>query len=100
MWKFVARRGFASVPVLLVASLLIFVLVREFGADPARLRCAPARDPHCLTRVREELGLDRALPVQYVHAMSDFVAGDWGTSQRSDRDVRPLIGDALGDTAP
>ena len=39
MWKYVGRRALASIPVLLLASVLIFLLVREFGADPARIRC-------------------------------------------------------------
>jgi len=100
MWKYVARRALASIPVLLLASVLIFVLVREFGADPARQRCGASRDPVCITRVREQLGLDRTLPVQYVEEMRHFVTGNWGTSLRSDQSVNELIGDALRETAP
>ena len=99
MWKYLGRRALASIPVLLLASILIFLLVREFGADPARVRCGATRDPQCLTRVREHLGLDRPLVVQYGDEMRGFVTGDWGTSQRSDQSVQTLIGDALGDTA-
>ena len=87
MWKYVGRRALASIPVLLLASVLIFLLVREFGADPARVRCGQTRDPTCITRVREQLGLDRPLPVQYADEMGGFVTGDWGTSLRSDRSV-------------
>ena len=100
MWKYVARRALASIPVLLLASVLIFLLVREFGADPARQRCQASRDRECITRVREELGLDRSLPVQYVDEMRNFVTGDWGQSQRSDRDVSELISDAMRETVP
>ena len=99
MWKYVGRRALASIPVLLLASVLIFLLVREFGADPARVRCGQSRDPHCVTRVREQLGLERPLVVQYADEMQGFVTGDWGTSQRSDQSVQTMIGDALGDTA-
>ena len=99
MWKFVGRRALASIPVLLLASILIFLLVREFGADPARVRCGQTRDPQCVTRVREQLGLDRPLAVQYVDEMQGFVTGDWGTSQRSDQSVQTMIADALGETA-
>jgi len=100
MWRYVARRALASIPVLLLASVLIFVLVREFGADPARLRCATSRDPNCMARVEARLGLDRSLPAQYVDTMRDFVTGDWGTSLRSDRSVRDAITDAMAETAP
>src|SRR4051794_21004193 len=100
MWKFLGRRALASIPVLLLASILIFLLVREFGADPARIRCGQTRDPNCITRVRDQLGLDRPLVVQYVDEMKGFVTGDWGTSQRSDQSVHTMIDDALGDTVP
>jgi peptide/nickel transport system permease protein len=99
MWKYVGRRALASIPVLLLTSILIFLLVREFGADPARIRCGASRDPACLSRAREHLGLDRPLVVQYADEMRGFVTGDWGTSQRTDQSVQTLIGDALGDTA-
>ncbi|MFM8304997.1 MAG: ABC transporter permease, partial [Actinomycetota bacterium] len=100
MWKYVARRVLASIPVLLLASVLVFVLVRGFGADPARQRCQASRDPQCIVRVREQLRLDRPVPVQYVDEMRAFVTGDWGTSLRSDRSVRELIGDAMAETVP
>lgn len=100
MWKYVARRALASIPVLLLASVLIFLLVRAFGADPARQRCTASRDPNCIERVREQLELDRSLPVQYLDEMRGFVTGDWGNSLRSDRSVNDLIGDALAETVP
>jgi peptide/nickel transport system permease protein len=100
MWKYVARRTLASIPVLLLASVLIFLLVRQLGPDPARLRCETSRDPQCLERVRERLELDRPLAVQYLDEMRGFVTGDWGESLRSDRSVRELIGDALAETVP
>lgn len=100
MWKYVARRALASIPVLLLASVLIFLLVREFGADPARQRCQASRDPQCIVRVREQLELDRPVPVQYLDEMKSFVTGDWGNSLRSDRSVSELIRDAMAETVP
>jgi peptide/nickel transport system permease protein len=99
MLKYVLRRVLYSIPVLLLASVLVFALVREFGADPARIRCEHSRDPRCLERTRHGLGLDRSLPAQYVDFMGDFLTGDWGTSQRTDQSVAEAIGDALGETA-
>jgi peptide/nickel transport system permease protein len=92
---FVLRRIAVSIVVLFVASMLVFVLVREFGADPARVRCHNSRDVGCRARVEKQLGLDRSLPEQYVDYMGDFVQGDWGQSQRTDRSVAATIGDGL-----
>ena len=100
MWKYVARRALASIPVLLLASVLIFLLVREFGADPARQRCQASRDPQCIVRVRAQLELDRPVPVLYLDEMKSFVTGDWGNSLRSDRSVSELIRDAMAETVP
>src|SRR5688500_11468617 len=98
--RFVARRVLVSVPILVLASILVFVLVREGGDDPARIRCQGSRDAiECRERVRHGLGLDESLPEQYVDFMGDFVQGDWGQSQRTDRSVSAEIGDALWDTS-
>ena len=79
--------------------MLVFVLVREGGGDPARIRCENSRQEfQCQERVRRELGLDRSLPAQYLDFMGDFLQGDWGQSQRTDRSVSASIGDALGET--
>lgn len=98
MLKYVFRRVLLSIPVLFFASLLIFVLVREFGADPARVRCGLTRDKTCLPRVTKELGLDKPLPEQYGNFMGDFLQGNWGTSERTGQSVSERIGSALWDT--
>ena len=98
MLKYVLRRALYSIPVLILASMLIFVLVREFGTDPARARCGVSRDKQCIPRVEKELGLDQALPVQYVDYMTEFVQGHWGDSQRTGQSVDDSIRRALWDT--
>ena len=99
MGKYVLRRVLYSIPVLLLASMLIFVLVRQFGADPARARCGTSRDKTCIPRVEKELGLDRPLPVQYVDYMGDFLQGDWGNSQKTGQSVSDTIRRDLWDTS-
>jgi peptide/nickel transport system permease protein len=99
MTKYVGRRILASIPVLILASVLVFLLVREFGADPARIRCQQSRDVHCRERARKELGLDKSLPAQYVDFMGDFLRGNWGQSQRTDRSVAESIRDDLWETS-
>lgn len=99
MLKYILRRALYSIPVLIFASVLIFVLVREFGADPARVRCGLSRDKTCVARVTKELGLDKPLHEQYGDFMGDFVQGDWGTSERTGQSVSERIGSALWDTS-
>ncbi len=101
MLKYVLRRIAASIAVLLVATVLVFILVREFGADPAEARCRSnfRNKAACEASAREFLGLDDPPHVQYVNFIGDFIQGDWGESQRSDRSVAESIGDDLWDTS-
>ena len=78
MLRYILRRVAYSIPVLILATMLIFVLVREFGADPARARCLHSRDVTCVPRAEQQLGLDKSLPTQYVDFMGDFVQGQLG----------------------
>lgn len=96
MLTFVARRIAYSIPVLLVASMLVFVFVRQ-SADPlAHLRAS--RDPAVIQRERVRLGLDRPLARQYVSWLGDFSRGRWGESFVSRRQVSTEIFDKLGNT--
>jgi peptide/nickel transport system permease protein len=99
MLRYILRRVAYSIPVLLLATILIFVLVRQFGTDPARQRCLHSRDTTCVPRTEKELGLDKPLPTQYVNFMGDFLQGKWGTSQRTDQSVAESIRSALWDTS-
>jgi peptide/nickel transport system permease protein len=63
------------------------------------VRCQQSRDVQCRERAREALGLDEPLPVQYATFMGDFLQGDWGQSQRTDRSVAESIRDDLWETS-
>ena len=96
MLTFVVRRVLLSIPVLILASVLVFVFVRETTDPLARL--ALSRDPSTVPRERERLGLDEPYPVQYVEWATDFVSGDWGESFVSRRAVSTEIKARLWNT--
>lgn len=96
MVTFVVRRVLYSVPVLLVASFLLFTFVRVTFDPTDRLR--QSRDPQAVERARHELGIDRPIPVQYAHWLGGFVRGDWGESSRTSERVFPIIRRALWNT--
>jgi peptide/nickel transport system permease protein len=87
MGRYVARRLLLMVPVLLGVSLLVFFLTNLLPGDPARAAAGRLATPEQLTAVRERLGLDRPLPVQYGLYMSRLVQGDLGTSLTSKQEV-------------
>jgi peptide/nickel transport system permease protein len=96
MLAYVARRLAYSIPVLLIASFLLFAFVRVTFDPTARLRSS--RDVHAVERERVRLGLDKPIVVQYKDWLTKFVRGDWGTSSRSSERVFPMIRRALWNT--
>lgn len=96
MITFITRRVLYSVPVILVASFVLFWAVRSTFDPLAKLRLA--QDPTALAREVERLGLDRSIPEQYFLWLRSLFVGDWGLSTRTGTPVLPLIGDALWPT--
>jgi peptide/nickel transport system permease protein len=96
MLTYVVRRVLYSIPVLLVASFLLFAFVRATFDPTDRLR--QSRDAQAVARARHELGLDKPVVVQYKDWLSGFVRGDWGESSRTRESVFPVIRRALWNT--
>jgi len=90
------RRLAYSIPVLLVATFLLFWMVRTTFDPTARLR--QVRDPDVIARETERLHLDDPLVVQYGKWLGDFVTGDWGESARTREPVSEMVPRALGNT--
>ena len=97
MLTFIAKRTLYSVPVVFVASFVLFWAVRATFDPLAKLR--QSTDPEALDREIARLGLDRSIPEQYLLWLRSFVTGDWGTSTRTGTPVVDLIGQALWPTA-
>lgn len=93
MATIVVRRLLQLIPVVLLATALVFVMVRLAPGDPAlqQLGARGARDPERVAALRAKLGLDQPIPVQYVIWLRHAVTGDLGTSVKSNEQVLTLI---------
>lgn len=87
MWRFIASRVASAVLVLLVLTVVVFVLTRIIPADPASVYAGPRAPLEELDRIREELGYERPLIVQYFTMLFGLVTGDWGDSLVTRRPV-------------
>src|SRR4051812_47285457 len=96
MLTYILRRIAYSIPVLIVASMMVFGFVRATTDPTARLRAS--RDPGLITRERHRLGIDKPLVVQYVTEMGKLAKGDWGTSEVTHHSVKDDIQHALWNT--
>jgi ABC-type dipeptide/oligopeptide/nickel transport system permease component len=79
MRQFIVLRILYSMITLFILSLTIFSVVRLTG-DPALLMAEPGARPEDLARIRQQWGLDRPWPVQYVSFMQNVLKGELGRS--------------------
>jgi ABC-type dipeptide/oligopeptide/nickel transport system permease component len=89
--KFIVRRLAQAVPVAFLASIAIFLLLRLIPGDPADVLAGPDARPEVVQAIRQDLGLEQPLPVQYVIWLSHIVRGDLGRSALSKLPVADLI---------
>src|SRR3954452_16123472 len=93
MLQFIIRRLLGLAPTLAIVAVLAFLFVHMLPGDPARLAAGPDADPQTVALVRQDLGLDKPLPTQFVDFFGRMLHGDFGTSLRSKRPVSTEIAD-------
>jgi len=92
---YVAQRLLQALPVLILASVALFLLLHLVPGDPALLLAGPDATPEVVAAVRKDMGLDQPLPVQYALWMQHALRGDLGKSYISRLPVWQLIQNAL-----
>ncbi len=97
MVAFVVRRLLQGVPVLLLASIAVFLVLRLVPGDPATSLAGPDATPQRVEEIRGQLGLNDSLPVQYVRWLGQLLRGDLGTSIRG-IEVSRLLKDSMPST--
>ena len=99
---FLARRFAQLGVVLLLVSVAVFSIMHALPGDPVQLMLSGAESgsvtPERQKQLREEMGLNDPLPVQYGRFLGGAVTGDLGTSVRLRQPVLDLILDRLGST--
>ena len=99
MGRFILRRlGFVVLTVAL-SSIIIFYATTILPGDVATMVLGRFATEQAKADLREELGLDQPVPVQYGRWLGDFVHGDWGTSVSTNAEVRPLVFERLRNSA-
>jgi peptide/nickel transport system permease protein len=80
--SYIIRRLLVIPPTLLVISLVAFALGRYAPSDYVEIQAGPRAQPETIERIKDELGLNDPVYVQYVRYLGDFVTGDLGTSAK------------------
>ena len=93
----IKRLGHAAL-ILVGISLITFLLLYIFPADPVRQIAGRSATPETVANIRAELGLDKPLLTQYSTYISHLVRGDLGRSYLQKTEVTQLIQSRLGPT--
>ena len=80
MTSYILRRLVMLVPVLIVVGVVVFGLVHLTPGDPAAVILGDRATPEDIARLREQLGLNDPLPVQFVHWFGNVLRLDFGES--------------------
>ncbi|MBI4012499.1 MAG: ABC transporter permease [Candidatus Rokubacteria bacterium] len=91
MAGYVVRRLLGALPILLGVSVLVFALLHLIPGDPVLAMLGNEADPRAVRALRQELGLDRPLPVQYVEWLGRVLRGNLSRSIQTREPVARLI---------
>lgn len=95
MWAYLVRRLWQMVPTLLGVVLLVFLLFKFFGADPAVILGGLNATQEQVAAIRTQLGLDRPWWVQLAIYLKEIVTFDWGRSWATNESVAHLFATRL-----
>lgn len=92
---YIARRILAVIPVMTFVALFVFLILRLAPGDPAAIIAGDLATPEQLASIRQSLGLDRPLAVQFALWLGHILQGDFGVSHLSGIPVTQLIAQRL-----
>ena len=87
MLRFVVRRLFLLVPILIGVSILVFAWIHALPGSPAESLLGERATPELVRDYNEKYGLDRPIPLQYWDYVKTTAEADFGTSIASHRPV-------------
>lgn len=99
MGSFLIRRLLGAIPLLFGVALVSFILMQLAPGGPdATYARSPRMTDERLAAIRERLGLDQPLPVQFVKWIQNLLRGDLGLSYVQNRPVTEVIWNAFPNT--
>ena len=99
MLSYILRRLAATVPVMLIVAVLVFLMLRLTPGDPAAIIAGDNANTEQVALIRSRLGLDRPMFVQFFIWLGNILQGDFGESFFFKKTVAELILGRLEPTA-
>ena len=98
MTAYVIRRLLATIPVMVVVAIFVFLLLHLTPGDPAAVIAGDDATPEAVDGIRTKLGLDQPIHVQFGIYAANLLRGDLGTSIFSNLPVLTLVKQRLEPT--
>ncbi|MBC5729873.1 MULTISPECIES: ABC transporter permease [Eubacteriales] len=98
MLKYTIKRIISLIPVIIGATLIVYVILSMADGDPARIILGEDATPERVAELREEMGLNDPVLVQYGRYMLNLLHGDMGVSYRTGAPVVTEIAARLPNT--
>ena len=96
--NYILRRLLHIIPVLFGVTLLTFSMLHLIPGDPAQILAGPDASASDIMALRQQMGLDRPLAVQYVDYLKGLAQGDLGRSMSTRRPVLDELMDRFPNT--
>ncbi|TIN73769.1 MAG: ABC transporter permease [Mesorhizobium sp.] len=98
MAAYILRRMVSAIAVMAMVGIFIFLLLRLAPGDPADIIAGKSATAEMVAAIREKMGLNDPMPVQFIRWVRDMLGGDFGTSIFAGRPVLELISQRLEPT--
>lgn len=98
MWPYLLKRILATIPVVLVVMVIVFLMLRLTPGDPAANIAGDAATSEDIAELRVKLGLEEPLPVQFAIYAKNLLKGDFGESFYYKRPVMSMVADGVEPT--
>ncbi|HEV2899796.1 MAG TPA: ABC transporter permease [Pseudaminobacter sp.] len=98
MATFILRRFVSTIAVMAMVGILVFLLLRLAPGDPAAIIAGNHATAEMIAGIRERLGLNDPLPVQFIRWVGEMISGDFGASIVKGLPVLQLISQRLEPT--
>ncbi len=89
--KYIGKKLLTMLVTVLIVTLLVFLAFRVIPGDPVVNMLGTSATPERVEQLREQLGLNRPLPVRYLEWLRDFFFGDMGKSYTYGIPVRSML---------
>ncbi len=91
MLGYILRRLLATIPVLVIVAVLVFLMLRLTPGDPAAVIAGDNATTEQIALIRNRLGLDKPIPTQFAIWAGNLLRGDLGESFFFKKPIGELI---------